>query len=256
MYTYIVLLSSEIFHLGGIFWSLSALPSHPPKKRKEQLYTVMSSVLLESEISEGGFASSSSIYKCWPRHKIPRTISSNSVFWFTLLKMRNLKSVILLCQPFSHLSRNVHDFLFVFGGQHSAGLCFSLHLSFVDMQVSFLLILGESLLFYLATESTFNLAPVFPGHTPFFEAFFFFLITFLPLTCQDALGSSHLAYLVPQPWNQSFLQIALVSLIEGQYQKPRSGHQVCLLLQESDCFKALCEQSYEMYTHLTYTEKH
>ena len=57
-------MSFEIFHLGGIFWSLSALPSHPPKKRKEQLSIVMSSVLLKSEVSEGGFATSLSIYKC------------------------------------------------------------------------------------------------------------------------------------------------------------------------------------------------
>lgn len=38
----------------------------------------MSGVLLESEIPEGGFASSLHIYKCWARHKIPRTISSDS----------------------------------------------------------------------------------------------------------------------------------------------------------------------------------
>lgn len=121
---------------------------------------------------KGGFASFPYLFiNAGLRHKIPRTISSNSVFWFTLLKMRNLKAVCY--SPLLVLSLPLKKCTW-FSCLWRSALCwliFSLHLSFAVISTDTLVSLFCS---SLATESTFKLAPVFPGHAAFFEAFFFF----------------------------------------------------------------------------------
>lgn len=201
----------------------------------------MSSVFLEFEISECDLASFLYIYKCLARHKIPRTLSlsSNSVFLFLALQMRNRIAVyyfLLLVLFFKELT------LFSLCLQGAALCWFMLQSAFVIFAV---ILTGESLLFEnsnLAIEKIFKVGLCVPLPCPILWAcllFYLFMYQHIFTFWNLKMPQVHFVYLFPQFQNH-VCQRTLVSLTGEQYQRPRSGHCVCIF-QECGCFKALLE---------------
>lgn len=208
----------------------------------------MSSVFLEFEISECDLASFLYIYKCLARHRIPRTLSlsSNSVFLFLALQMRNriavydFLSLVLFFKELTLFSLCLW----------SVALCwFILQSALVIFAV---ILTGESLLFEnsnLAIEKILKVDLCVPLPCPILWAcllfyLFMYFQHFFTLWNLKML-QIHFVYLFPQSQNH-VCQRTLVSLTGEWYQRPRSGHCVCIF-QKCGCLKALLENRAMMY---------